>query len=129
MTNAELAILSLIVEAPRHGYEIEQIIQERGMREWTEIGFSSIYYLLNKLEKKKFIESQLQESDGKGPAKKVYYSTEAGSQICRDETLGILSSPPRQYAPIQLGIANLLVVFAGVSGSGKSSLVFDTIYT
>ena len=32
MTNAELAILSLVVETPRHGYEIEQVIEERGMR-------------------------------------------------------------------------------------------------
>ncbi|MGD8625667.1 MAG: helix-turn-helix transcriptional regulator, partial [Anaerolineae bacterium] len=48
MTNAELAILTLVAEAPHHGYEIEQIIQERGMREWTEVGFSSIYYLLKK---------------------------------------------------------------------------------
>ena len=45
MTNAELAILSLIAEQPRHGYQIDQVIQERGMREWTEVGFSSIYYL------------------------------------------------------------------------------------
>ena len=50
MTNPELAILSLIAEKPRHGYDIEQVIEARGMREWTEIGFSSIYYLLNKLE-------------------------------------------------------------------------------
>jgi DNA-binding PadR family transcriptional regulator len=48
MTNAELAILSLVVEKPRHGYQIEQVIEERGMREWTEVGFSSIYYLLKK---------------------------------------------------------------------------------
>ncbi|MFL7891509.1 MAG: PadR family transcriptional regulator, partial [Anaerolineales bacterium] len=48
MTNAELAILSLIAEQPRHGYDIEQAIVARGMRDWTEIGFSSIYYLLNK---------------------------------------------------------------------------------
>ncbi len=50
MTPAELAILSLLAEQPRHGYGIEQVIDERGMREWTAIGFSSIYYLLNKLE-------------------------------------------------------------------------------
>ena len=47
LTNAELAILSLIVEQPRHGYEIEQVIEQRGMREWTDVGFSSIYYLLH----------------------------------------------------------------------------------
>ena len=50
LTNAELAILSLVAETPRHGYEIEQVIERRGMREWTEVGFSSIYYLLKKLE-------------------------------------------------------------------------------
>jgi hypothetical protein len=37
-----LAILSLAVEKPRHGYEMEQVIEGRGMREWTEVGFSSI---------------------------------------------------------------------------------------
>ena len=52
MTNAELAVLSLLVEQPRHGYEIERVIEERGMRDWTEIGFSSIYYVLGKLEKR-----------------------------------------------------------------------------
>ena len=51
MTNAELAVLSLVVERPRHGYEIEQVIAERGMRDWTDVGFSSIYYLLGKMEK------------------------------------------------------------------------------
>jgi len=31
MTNAELAVLSLIAEQPRHGYEIEQVIEERAL--------------------------------------------------------------------------------------------------
>ena len=52
MTEAELAVLSLLIETPRHRYQIEQVIEERGMREWTAVGFSSIYYLLRKLEKK-----------------------------------------------------------------------------
>jgi len=32
MTNAELAILSLVVEKSRHGYEIELVIEEREMQ-------------------------------------------------------------------------------------------------
>ena len=28
MTKAELAILSLVAERPRHGYEIEQVIED-----------------------------------------------------------------------------------------------------
>ena len=58
MTNAELAIISLIVEKSMHGYEISPVMKAREMRNWTEIGFSSIYYILNKLEKKSLIEGQ-----------------------------------------------------------------------
>lgn len=107
MTSAELAILSLIVERPRHGYEIEQIIEDRGMREWTEIGFSSIYYLLNKLEKKRLITSRTKQTAGRGPARKVYYITAEGKAACHEATLKALKTPNRYYAPIQLGLANL----------------------
>ena len=79
MTNAELAILSLIAQQPRHGYEIEQVIEARGMREWTEVGFSSIYYLLKKLEQKGYVKAQLIAAD-RGPARKVYSITPAGEK-------------------------------------------------
>lgn len=107
MTNAEYSILSLIVESPRHGYEIEQIIKERGMREWTEVGFSSIYYLLNKLEKKKFITSRTEQTGGRGPARKVYRITANGKDACHEATIEALEIPHRCYPPLQLGLANL----------------------
>jgi DNA-binding PadR family transcriptional regulator len=37
-----LTLLGLLAEKPRHGYELEEVIIARGMRDWTEIGFSSI---------------------------------------------------------------------------------------
>jgi DNA-binding PadR family transcriptional regulator len=106
MTNAELAILSLVAEQPRHGYEIEQVIEERGMREWTEIGFSSIYYLLKKLERRGLIKGQLEEAE-RGPARKVYRATPAGEEARRAGVLDALSVPHRPYPPLQLGMANL----------------------
>ena len=115
MTSAEFAILSLIVELPRHGYEIEQIIEERGMREWTEVGFSSIYYLLNKLEKKKLITSRTEQTAGRGPARKVYCTTSEGKSACHEATLEALKTPHRCYTPIQLGLANLPGVHATVA--------------
>ena len=51
LTDAELLVLGLVVEMPRHGYELELVIELRGMREWTQIGFSSIYFVLGKLER------------------------------------------------------------------------------
>jgi len=110
MTNSELAILSLIAEQPRHGYDIEQVIEARGMRAWTEIGFSSIYYLLNKLEKAELIESQLQQPDGKGPARKVYSITQAGWQAQIEGTLAALSTPQSGSSPFLLGLSNFPMV-------------------
>jgi len=107
MTNAELAILSLITQQPRHGYEIEQVIEERGMRDWTEVGFSSIYYLLNKLENDNLIEGQVERHVGQGPARKVYRITEAGREAVHAGVLTALSVPQRTYPLLQLGLANL----------------------
>lgn len=106
MTNAELAILGLVAERPLHGYEIEQVIDQRGMRDWTEIGFSSIYYLLNKLEKAGFVERALRAAE-RGAVRKVYTLTEAGREALKNGVVAALSTPQRCYLPIQIGLANL----------------------
>lgn len=110
MTNAELAILSLIAEQPRHGYDIEQVIEQRGMRDWTEIGFSSIYYLLTKLEKNGFIESHSESAHGQGPARKVYNITSAGHAIWSTEALKTLSDPQPFQMGMQIGLASLPIL-------------------
>jgi len=110
MTNAELAILSLVAEKPRHGYDIEQVIEARGMRDWTEIGFSSIYYLLNKLEKTGLIESQLQQSVGRGPARKVFNITQKGWAAHLDGVVDALSNPHTSSSSLLLGLSNFPMV-------------------
>ncbi|MCJ7660977.1 MAG: PadR family transcriptional regulator [Anaerolineales bacterium] len=106
MTNAELAILSLIAQQPRYGYQIEHVIEERGMREWTEVGFSSIYYLLKKLEGKKLIKSQL-EVASRGPARKVYYITPQGEKAVYEGAIDALSVPRRNYPHFLVGLSIL----------------------
>jgi DNA-binding PadR family transcriptional regulator len=110
MTNAELTVLSLIAEKPRHGYDIEQIIEERGMRDWTEIGFSSIYYLLNKLEKDGMVESQLQQPEGRGPARKIFTITADGKRSHTEGVLAALSIPINSSQPFLMGLSNLPVI-------------------
>ena len=80
-TNAELAVLSLLAEKPMHGYQIEQTIESRGMREWTEIGFSSIYYILEKLRSRGCVESRLEAAEGKGPSRQIFSLTPAGRAV------------------------------------------------
>ncbi len=107
ITNAELAILSLVAEQAVYGYQIEKIIEERGMREWTEIGFSSIYYLLNKLEKRGWITSQMQNAVHQGPARRVFSITPNGLKFCQQESLVALSEPRVSPSHFQLGLVNL----------------------
>jgi len=105
LTNAEFAILSVLAEAPKHGYAIEQLVEERGMRNWTEIGFSSIYFLLKKLETRGFVEVE-DPSLTSRRTPKVYRLTEAGKLAHREETRQALTEPEALYPAFLLGLAN-----------------------
>jgi DNA-binding PadR family transcriptional regulator len=105
ITNTELAVLGLAAEGPRHGYQMEQDIELRGMRGWTEIGFSSIYYILNKLEKSGWLASEL--AAGSGPARRVYRLTAPGLEILRAAVYERLAHPRPRSADFDLALANL----------------------
>ena len=107
MKNADLAILGLIVEQPRYGYEIAQVIEERMMRDWTEIGFSSIYHILGRLEKNGYVEGRLQVSAGRGPARKVYEVTADGRAAWYEASLHALSTPVKCDQSFFLGLVGL----------------------
>lgn len=102
----EAAILGLLFEKPLYGYTIEKIIEKRGMRHWTDIGFSSIYYVLKRLESRNFIESSCQPQDDK-PSRKVYTITDNGRHILKDKIQSLLSQNKRIASPFDLGLAHL----------------------
>src|SRR5262245_30016795 len=107
LTDAELLLLGLVAEMPRHGYELDDVIERRGMREWTQIGFSSIYFVLGKLEK-------LGLARGKKPvgakvgakARRVYSVTAAGRRALATQTLGALRDVRPSYSSVLLGMIN-----------------------
>lgn len=106
MTDAELAILSLVAEGPQHGYQIQQAIEARGVRDWAAIGFSSVYYLLNKLENEGLLESKLTPSE-RGPARKVYALTKGGRGVLQTAIADLLSTPHECGSGFLLALANL----------------------
>lgn len=107
LTDAELAILSLLAERPMHGYQIEQLIEARGMREWVEMGFSSIYYLLKKLRKAGMLSSRLAEPAGRGPARQVFHLTEQGRDAWKKGVMDALARPHRGFSNFDLGLSNI----------------------
>jgi len=103
-SDSELLILGLISEMPRHGYELEQVIEKRVMREWTQIGFSSIYYVLGKLEKKGLVSASQPET---AKSKKRYTLTEKGQKVLIDQTLAAVANVQPTYPSLLLGMINL----------------------
>ncbi|SDR29262.1 PadR family transcriptional regulator [Pseudovibrio sp. Tun.PSC04-5.I4] len=103
LTDSELLVLGLVSEMPRHGYELEQVIEQRGMREWTQIGFSSIYFVLGKLEKKDFVTA---EKPSGAKAKKSYIMTSTGRDALVTQTLTAIKTVRPTYSSILLGMAH-----------------------
>ena len=101
----EAAVLGLLYERPLYGYTIEKIIEERGMRHWTDIGFSSIYYVLKRLEQRDLIASS-SEQEGTGPSRNVYTITAAGRSRMKETVRLFLSRYTKMITPFNLGIAN-----------------------
>ncbi|NPV65827.1 MAG: helix-turn-helix transcriptional regulator [Anaerolineae bacterium] len=106
MTDAELVLLSLVAEGPRLDYDIQQLIETRRVRDWAAIGFSSVFYLLNKLEEEGLLTSRL-EPVGRGPARRSYTLTDAGRGVLQTAIADRLSTPHDHGDGFLLGLANL----------------------
>ncbi len=107
LTDAELLLLGLVAEMPRHGYELEQIIAQRSMRDWTQIGFSSIYFVLGKLEKAELVAGQ---TPAGSKAKKTYSVTRAGREALVAQTVEALSCFRPTYSSVLLGMVHWSVL-------------------
>jgi DNA-binding PadR family transcriptional regulator len=105
--NAELAVLGLLAERDLHGYEMERVIGERGMRDWTEIGFSSIYRVLGALARRGLVEARLRPAPGRGSPRKVYRLSPAGRKAYVSGVTEALSRPQRLFPLVQQGLAGL----------------------
>ena len=78
-SDADLVLLSLLAEQPRHGYDLDRVIEQRGYRQWTSLAFSSVYYLLKRLSERGLLEPD-QGSQGR---RTVFRVTEAGRRELR----------------------------------------------
>lgn len=105
LTRAELTVLGLIVERPQHGYDLEHVIERRGIRQWTDIGFSSIYYVLTKLEKRGLI--HVPEVPTAAKSRRVFRATPAGREAVRLNALALIEEPRPGTHPLLIGLANL----------------------
>lgn len=89
LNHRAFVLLGLVAEIPSHAYNINQRIEDRGMREWTNIGKSSIYNIITKLEDDGLVESYTEEVDNR--IRKIYTITDYGSDILKNQVYKVLS--------------------------------------
>src|SRR3954449_285873 len=77
--SAELLILSLVEDRPRHGYELGQLIEMRS-RGALRFNVASLYPLLYRLEKRSWISGRWVEKAGQR-RRRYYRLTAAGRKI------------------------------------------------
>ena len=106
ISDLEAAILGLLYDEPQYGYQLEKTIEGWGMRNWTQIGFSSIYYVLKKLEKKELVKSKLEKVEGK-PSRKVFTITDLGRNTMKEKLVDLISWNKKLINPFDLGLAYL----------------------
>lgn len=99
-----LAVLSLIGAGAKYGYEINQILDHRGYRNWVDIKMSSVYKALGELEKRGLISGRKSEK-GLQPAKKTYVMTSKGRKELKTQVTQALSNPPQAHTMFDLGIS------------------------
>ncbi len=78
VTTPDLVVLSLLAEKPCHGYELNQQLEWREVRDWAGISRPQVYYSLSKLARSKMIKPLDNDDEGRGPERDVYTLTAAG---------------------------------------------------
>jgi DNA-binding PadR family transcriptional regulator len=109
MSNVEIALLQIIAgQKEISGYGISRIVKERGYREWADIGMTSIYGGLKKLEEKELVTSRIHtDKQGKGPTPTIYGLTTKGRQVLQREVLSLLSQSRERERVFDLGVAGI----------------------
>ncbi len=105
MTDAELAILSLLAEGPIYDHDLNTAIDERGLRKWTAIGYSSMYYVVEKLERQGLIELVSEEF-----GHRLFRISPAGTGVLQTAVADLLGTPHSYEKSFELGLANLHVL-------------------
>ena len=84
--SAELVILSLVEDQPRHGYDIGKLIALRSRQE-LRFNVASLYPLLYRLEKRGWIEGKWTEKTGQR-RRRLYRLTPEGRKVLAAQRSG-----------------------------------------
>ena len=103
MLKIDLVLLGLLMEQPRHGYDIKQEIDQRDMRNWVGISTPSIYNGLSRLERQGALEAR-KEPGGQHGDRTVYTITGQGRNLFQQNLQQAFTELEHPLFQILLGI-------------------------
>ncbi len=77
LTTPDLVVLSLLSEEPMHGYQVNQTLEYREVRDWAGISRPQVYYSLHKLKRLELI-APAKSKEKLGPERQTYCTTPVG---------------------------------------------------
>lgn len=101
-----LTVLSIIGGGAEYGYEVNNIIEQYGYREWVNLRFSSVYKALSELEKRGLIEGK-KKNTAIRTSKKIYSLTRKGRTTLNKQIKMCLTTPPRPKTLFDLGVSSM----------------------
>ncbi len=112
LTNAELMLLQIIKEHNEiTGYEINKYVISVGYIEWADIGKTSIYTGLKKLEQKDFVRSIIAvDKTGKGPIPRKYTITTEGEITLKQEMIKAISTSREREKRFDLALSAVQIL-------------------
>jgi DNA-binding PadR family transcriptional regulator len=107
LSNIEFMLTQIIWELGAvSGYRINKIIIERQYKNWADIGTTSIYMGLDRLNRRKLVDYKfMDKKSGKGPVPKIFKLTPIGKKILKEEVIKSLSFSRERDKRFELGLA------------------------
>lgn len=78
LTLPDLVVLHLLAERPMHGYELNQELERREVRDWAGISRPQVYYSLKKLARSGHLARAAGGEERPGPERQVWRISAAG---------------------------------------------------
>jgi len=84
LTLADLVVLSMLAEHPKHGYELWAELERREVAQWASISKPQVYYSLKKLKQARHIEDTSAGDAALGPDRQTFQPTPSGRRALAD---------------------------------------------
>ena len=119
LSDKQFLILGMVGHSPYDelgisGTTLNELIEKRNIKDWTNLSFSSIYYILNQLVSKKLINTKGTKNSAStqsevGAPQKVFLVTSKGKEVLKKTVIDFFKRSNLTYKEMNLALASAYV--------------------